>query len=61
MRDVREAVETAGCGDCWTVAIRGRRQFASVVIAYMQVAFDDGWLKGAVRRTFYKVISLSVH
>ena len=56
MRDVREAVETAGCVDCRTVAIRGRQQFASVIIAYLQVACDDGWLKDAVRRTFYKVI-----
>ena len=30
------------------------------MIAYMQVACDDGWLKGAVRRTFYKVPSRSV-
>ena len=59
-RDVREAADTAGRDDFWTVAIRGSQQFASVVIAYMQVACDDGWLKGAVRRTFYKVPSRSV-
>ena len=59
-RDVREAADTAGCNDFWTVAIRGSQQFASVVIAYVQVACDDGWLKGAVRRTFYKVPLRSV-
>ena len=58
-RDIFEAADAAGRNGFWAVAIRGRQQFASVVVAYLQVASDDGWLKSAVRNTFYKVITCS--
>ena len=41
-RDIFESAEAAGRKDFWAVAIRARQQFASVVVAYLQVTSDDG-------------------
>ena len=54
-RFLLEVVRTSCPNDTFAVALRGRQQFASVVVGYLQVASDDGWLKSAVENAFYRV------